>query len=164
MNFSDKCPNFTSTFLFKCLFNIVSSIIDTLKALVGVQLRKGSLTALLLSPSQHGPVPYCSHLIYNPNKREEAWRYVSYRSAGSMLDIIISNNNACVGSLVHSGLFHVTFNTLVQLVLGIPLEMVHGAWRVAAVYTSGVLAGSLWTSAVKPGVFLSGASGGVSRG
>ena len=51
-----------------------------------------------------------------------------------------------------------------QLVLGIPLEMVHGAWRVAAVYTSGVLAGSLWTSAVKPGVFLSGASGGVSRG
>ena len=108
-------------------------------------------------------MPYCSHLIYNPNKREEAWRYVSYRSAGSMLDIIISNNNACVGSLVHSGLFHVTFNTLVQLVLGIPLEMVHGAWRVAAVYTSGVLAGSLWTSAVKPGVFLSGASGGVSR-
>ena len=39
-------------------------------------------------------------------RRVEAWRYVSY-------------------SLVHSGLFHVTFNILIQLVLGIPLEMVH---------------------------------------
>ena len=55
---------------------------------------------------QYGPVPYCSHLIYNPSRRVEAWRYVSY-------------------SLVHSGLFHVTFNILIQLVLGIPLEMVH---------------------------------------
>ena len=72
----------------------------------------------------------------------QVWRYVSY-------------------SMVHSGLFHVIFNILVQLVLGIPLEMVHKAWRVAAVYLSGVLAGSLWTSVVKPLVFLSGASGGV---
>lgn len=72
----------------------------------------------------------------------QIWRYLSY-------------------SLVHAGLFHVTFNILVQLVLGIPLEMVHAAHRVAAVYLSGVLAGSLWTSVIKPEVFLSGASGGV---
>jgi len=90
----------------------------------------------------NGPVPYCSYLIYNPNKRSEVWRYLTY-------------------SLVHSGLFHVSFNILVQLVLGIPLEMVHGAWRVGAVYLSGIFAGSLWTSVLKPGVFLSGASGGV---
>lgn len=90
----------------------------------------------------HGPVPYCSHLIYNPTKTSELWRYLSY-------------------SLVHSGLFHVSFNILVQLALGVPLEMVHGGLRVAAVYVSGVLAGSLWTSILKPGVFLSGASGGV---
>ena len=63
--------------------------------------------------------------------------------------------------MVHAGLFHCTFNILVQLVLGIPLEMVHNAWRVAVVYLSGVLAGSLWTSLIKPEVFLSGASGGV---
>ena len=25
-----------------------------------------------------GPVPYCSPLIYNPNRRQEAWRYVTY--------------------------------------------------------------------------------------
>eukprot|EP00092_Neocalanus_flemingeri_P058212 GFUD01069329.1.p1 GENE.GFUD01069329.1~~GFUD01069329.1.p1 ORF type:complete len:673 (+),score=125.66 GFUD01069329.1:195-2213(+) len=90
----------------------------------------------------HGPVPYCSYLIYNPNRKSEVWRYLTY-------------------SLVHSGLFHVSFNILVQLVLGIPLEMVHGAWRVGAVYLSGIFAGSLWTSVLKPGVFLSGASGGV---
>lgn len=90
----------------------------------------------------HGPVPYCSHLIYSPARPDQVWRYLTY-------------------SLVHSGLFHVSFNILVQLVLGVPLEMVHGGLRVAAVYLSGVLAGSLWTSILKPGVFLSGASGGV---
>ena len=25
-----------------------------------------------------GPVPYCSPLIYNPHRRQEAWRYVTY--------------------------------------------------------------------------------------
>jgi hypothetical protein len=30
----------------------------------------------------------------------------------------------------HSGLFHITFNILVQLILGIPLEMVHGKTEV----------------------------------
>ena len=25
-----------------------------------------------------GPVPYCSPLIYNPTRRWEVWRYVSY--------------------------------------------------------------------------------------
>ncbi len=55
----------------------------------------------------NGPVPYCSHLIYDPNKREQVWRYLTYM-------------------FIHSGLFHVTFNILIQLVLGIPLEMVHG--------------------------------------
>jgi len=87
-------------------------------------------------------VPFCSHLIFNPNRIHQVWRYLTY-------------------SLVHAGVFHVTFNILVQLVLGIPLEMVHGGARVMAVYMSGILAGSLWTSVMKPGVFLSGASGGV---
>ena len=41
------------------------------------------------------------------------------------------------------------------------LMMISRAWRVAAVYLSGVLAGSLWTSVAMPAVFLSGASGGV---
>jgi len=45
--------------------------------------------------------------------------------------------------------------------LGIPLEMVHGWWRVLLVYLAGVLAGSLGTSVTDPTVYLAGASGGV---
>ncbi len=56
---------------------------------------------------------------------------------------------------------HITFNVLMQLVIGIPLEMVHKWWRVLLVYFAGVLAGSLWTSITDPTVFLCGASGGV---
>jgi rhomboid-related protein 1/2/3 len=45
--------------------------------------------------------------------------------------------------------------------LGIPLEMVHGWWRVLFVYLAGVVAGSLGTSVSDPTVYLAGASGGV---
>ena len=36
-----------------------------------------------------------------------------------------------------------------------------GWWRVMLVYMFGILAGSLWTNLLIPGVFLSGASSGV---
>ena len=52
-------------------------------------------------------------------------------------------------------------NLFVQIMLGIPLEMVHGWWRVLLVYLAGVVAGSLGTSISDPGVYLAGASGGV---
>ena len=97
---------------------------------------------MIYNPSRRYEVGASSQLTPNKLLSRQIWRYLTY-------------------SFVHAGLFHVTFNILVQLVLGIPLEMVHAAWRVAAVYLSGVLAGSLWTSVIKPGVFLSGASGGV---
>lgn len=89
-----------------------------------------------------GPVPFESPLIYDPYKRYEAWRYISYM-------------------LIHAGWMHITFNVLVQLLLGIPLEMVHKWWRVLLVYLAGVLAGSLGTSISDPNVYLAGASGGV---
>lgn len=50
---------------------------------------------------------------------------------------------------------------MVQILLGIPLEMVHKWWRVLVVYFAGVLAGSLATSIADPYVKLAGASGGV---
>lgn len=52
-------------------------------------------------------------------------------------------------------------NLIVQLLLGVPLEMVHRGWRVVLIYLSGVLAGSLATSVTDPNVYLAGASGGV---
>lgn len=38
---------------------------------------------------------------------------------------------------------HLLFNLGVQLVVGLPLEMVHGSLRIGAVYMAGVLAGEL---------------------
>ena len=92
--------------------------------------------------SATGPVPFDSILIYNPRKRYQGWRYLSY-------------------ALVHAGFLHLMFNVLVQLILGIPLEMVHKGWRVALVYLAGVAAGSLGASISDPKSFLAGASGGV---
>ena len=83
---------------------------------------------------------------------------------------------------------HLITNLLVQIFLGLPLELVHKYWRIgkyigfslyqltllshtllikyfnysiAIVYLLGVIAGSLGTSVTDPNVFLAGASGGV---
>lgn len=86
--------------------------------------------------------PIARLFIYNPHKREEAWRFFTYM-------------------LVHVGIMHLLVNLLVQLFLGVPLEMVHRWWRVTLVYLAGVAAGSLATSLTDPKVHLAGASGGV---
>lgn len=61
----------------------------------------------------------------------------------------------------YSSVVHLLVNLLVQLFLGVPLEMVHRWWRVVLVYLAGVAAGSLATSLTDPKVYLAGASGGV---
>ncbi|VVC24424.1 Hypothetical protein CINCED_3A023646 [Cinara cedri] len=90
--------------------------------------------------SIHGPM--ASTFIYNPHRRREVWRYFTYM-------------------FVHVGNTHLVVNLIVQLLLGVPLEMVHHGWRVLLIYLSGVLAGSLATSVTDPTVYLAGASGGV---
>jgi rhomboid-related protein 1/2/3 len=62
---------------------------------------------------------------------------------------------------VHVGVMHLVMNLIVQIFLGIALELVHNWWRVSLVYLAGVLAGSMGTSLVNPRTFLAGASGGV---
>ncbi|XP_063988415.1 rhomboid-related protein 2-like [Diachasmimorpha longicaudata] len=81
-------------------------------------------------------------LIYNPTRRYEAWRYLTYM-------------------LVHKGIMHLVGNLSIQIMLGIPLEMVHKWWRVLIIYFAGVIAGSLGTSVALPKFYLAGASGGV---
>lgn len=95
---------------------------------------------LLRGYSFNGPTAML--LIYNPYRRVEIWRFFSYM-------------------FVHVGTFHLVVNVVVQILLGVPLEMVHGWWRVLIVYISGVVAGSLSTSITDPKVYLAGASGGV---
>ncbi|KAL6262173.1 hypothetical protein P5V15_007270 [Pogonomyrmex californicus] len=89
-----------------------------------------------------GPVPIDSVFIYRPDKRLELWRFAFYM-------------------FLHAGWLHLLFNLGVQVVVGLPLEMVHGSLRIAAVYMAGVLAGSLGTSVFDTDVYLVGASGGV---
>lgn len=92
--------------------------------------------------SHNGPVPIDSFLIYRPDKRIEFWRFICY-------------------TFIHAGWVHLMFNMLVQVAVGIPLEMIHGYLRTGIVYMSGVLAGSLGTSIFDMQAYLVGASGGV---
>lgn len=70
-----------------------------------------------------------------------------------------------IGSLWYISTFcrytHLVVNIGVQLVLGVPLEMVHKWWRVQIIYFAGVIAGSLAHSITDPSCRLAGASGGV---
>ncbi|XP_028837047.1 rhomboid-related protein 2 [Denticeps clupeoides] len=83
-----------------------------------------------------------SPLTYNPRFRQEAWRFLSYM-------------------FVHAGVEHILGNLIMQLLLGIPLELVHKGFEVGMVYMCGVLAGSLASSIFDPCSALVGASGGV---
>ncbi|CAL4096204.1 unnamed protein product [Meganyctiphanes norvegica] len=83
-----------------------------------------------------------SPLIYRPDKRSELWRFATY------------------GTL-HAGWIHLSFNILVQVLVGLPLEMVHGSLRIGFLYLVGIIAGSLGTSVFDADVYLVGASGGV---
>lgn len=106
--------------------------------------------------------PMATAFIYNPRKREEFWRFVTYM-------------------FVHVGVMHLMMNLIVQIFLGTALELgnastifyfmhknfylyfliVHCWWRVALVYIAGVAAGSMGTSIANPNIYLAGASGGV---
>ncbi|XP_050299558.1 rhomboid-related protein 2 [Anthonomus grandis grandis] len=98
--------------------------------------------ATIKDSTKSGSGPTATLFIYEPYKRYEVWRYVTYM-------------------FVHIGVFHLFVNLAVQILLGLPLEMVHKWWRVLIVYFAGVLAGSLATSITDPNVKLAGASGGV---
>ncbi|XP_071537732.1 rhomboid-related protein 2-like [Panulirus ornatus] len=89
----------------------------------------------------YSPVPWSSPLIYNPHRRLELWRFISYM-------------------FLHAGYVHLLSNVIVALFVGIPLEMVHHWWRLLILYVAGVLAGSLAASMFDPQSYLVGASGG----
>ncbi|CAG2111437.1 unnamed protein product [Medioppia subpectinata] len=97
---------------------------------------------IVLGVTSSGPIPIDSLFIYRPDKRDQIWRFVFYL-------------------VLHAGWIHLIFNLLVQLLVGLPLEMVHGSARIGTVYMAGVLAGSLGTSVFDSDVYLVGASGGV---
>jgi len=72
---------------------------------------------------------------------QEYWRFFTY-------------------SFVHCGLSHLIGNVSFQLLIGIPLEYVHGSFRVGILYCVGVIVGSMTALIVTPQSALVGASGG----
>lgn len=81
------------------------------------------------------------YLRYDPQKRNEFWRFITYM-------------------FTHSNIWHLGSNVIFQLFLGIPIEIIH-KWRVTVVYLSGVLLGCMGASIFNPTNSLVGASGGV---
>nr|XP_054363389.1 rhomboid-related protein 1 isoform X3 [Mirounga angustirostris] len=67
-----------------------------------------------------------SPLVYHPGHRARAWRFLTYM-------------------FMHVGLEQLGFNALLQLMIGVPLEMVHGLLRISLLYLAGVLAGEAGT-------------------
>lgn len=61
---------------------------------------------------------------------------------------------------VHTDFSHILGNIILQIFLGLALELVHHWWRVSLVYVAGVLAGSLGHSLTSINC-LAGASAGV---
>ena len=68
--------------------------------------------------------PLCSRLVYNPDRRWEVWRFLTY-------------------SFIHADSWHLIHNLFGEIIVGVSLEMAHSSWRVALVYFSGVLGGAL---------------------
>jgi rhomboid-related protein 1/2/3 len=87
-------------------------------------------------------IPIDSIFIYRPDKRCEIWRFITYM-------------------VIHSGYTHLIFNLIVQLLVGLPLELNYGSRRIGAIYLSGILFASLGASVFEPEVYLVGSSGGV---
>ncbi|XP_067234463.1 rhomboid-related protein 1 isoform X4 [Chanodichthys erythropterus] len=83
-----------------------------------------------------------SPLVYHPGHRAQIWRFFSYM-------------------FMHVGLEQLGFNALLQLMIGVPLEMVHGILRISLLYMAGVVAGSLTVSITDMRAPVVGGSGGV---
>lgn len=64
-------------------------------------------------------------------------------------------------ALVFYRLNHLLGNVIIQLLVGIPLEVAHKIWRIGPIYLLAVTSGSLLQYAIDPNSLLVGASAGV---
>ncbi|KAM3171107.1 hypothetical protein ACTXT7_017274, partial [Hymenolepis weldensis] len=86
--------------------------------------------------------PSSSPLTYNPEKRHEIWRFVTY-------------------IFIHIGYVHLISNILGQVSLGCLLEAAHKYWRVGIVFLGGVVGSVFAVAVTTPYTSLNGASGGI---
>uniref|UniRef100_A0A0B7AG69 Peptidase S54 rhomboid domain-containing protein n=1 Tax=Arion vulgaris TaxID=1028688 RepID=A0A0B7AG69_9EUPU len=111
-----------------------------------VQSQESNVTSYPLKNLYNGNTPVgtygCDKAMYLPTRRHEAWRFVTY-------------------CFLHPGYIDLIFNIIIQLLLGIPLEIAFSTWRMVVVYFCGVIVGSLSQSVVDHYVGLTGAAGGA---
>lgn len=88
----------------------------------------------------------CSPLIYNPKRRREVWRFLTYM-------------------FLHGNHQHIINNMILQVLVGIPLEMSQpgflGSFRVLSLYFAGLILGGLGASIAQPDKYLVGASAAI---
>ena len=100
-------------------------------------VRRGSLGGpVSLAVNMVGDWPKCG------DQRGQLWRYVGYQ-------------------FVHADASHIIYNAIVQLTLGIPVELVHGSPRICGIYLVSVVVGALAVVFATPQYIIVGASGGV---
>ena len=68
-------------------------------------------------------------IIFRSDQKSEIWRYITY-------------------IFVHVDYSHLVFNMVIQVIVGIPLEMSHGTIRLGSLYFTGVIAASLTVSVI----------------
>jgi len=81
-----------------------------------------------------------SIFIYDPEKRDEVWRFLTY-------------------AVLHKDYEHLIGNVCVGLIVGFLLELVY-KWRIWFIYLLGIISGSLGSSIIEPRIKLIGSSGG----
>jgi len=88
----------------------------------------------------------CSCLIYNPYRRVDVWRFFTYM-------------------FLHGGWMHLGWNVVIQLLVGIPLEMAQPGWkgtlRVAGLFMAGIIVGGLGAGVAEHDKYLVGSSPGT---
>lgn len=129
------CPPPLTMVIFS-IIEIIFFIVD----IISLDEHKKEMSTEDVGRTTNGPA--ATLFLYTPYRRYEAWRFVTYM-------------------FVHIGVMHLIMNLIVQLMLGVALELVHHWWRIALVYLAGVAAGSMGTSIHNPNICLAGASGGV---
>lgn len=96
---------------------------------------------LIFFPSHSSNYLIHNRLKYDPKRRIQFWRFITYL-------------------FLHSDPWHIGGNLVMQICFGIPLELVNHWWRVTLTYLAGVLAGSMAQS-ITSRCPMVGASGGV---
>ncbi|KAH8065154.1 serine-type endopeptidase [Aureococcus anophagefferens] len=98
-------------------------------------VRRGALGGpVSLAVNMVGDWPKCG------DQRGQLWRYVGYQ-------------------FVHADASHIIYNAIVQLTLGIPVELVHGSPRICGIYLVSVVVGALAVVFATPQYIIVGAGG-----